>query len=86
MAQEAEGDDDDDDMGIWVPEGELDGEMSYFYATAFAKVGQTLTADQKERLASLRTSNPSDPKGPFMYSSPINMPEIENTDFLFGMR
>ncbi len=66
--------------------GELDGEMSYLYATAFAAVGKTLTAEQKEKLARMRTSNPSDPKGPFLYSSPINMPKIENTDFLFGVR
>jgi len=65
--------------------GELDGEMSYLYATAFAKVGKTLTAEQKARLAGMRTSNPSDPKGPFLYSSPINMPKIENTDFMFGV-
>ncbi len=66
--------------------GELDGEMSYLYATAFAKVGQTLTAAQKERLTRMRASNPSDPKGPFLYSTPIRMPKIENTDFLFGVR
>ena len=66
--------------------GELDGEMSYLYATAFAKVGKTLTAQQKEKLARMRTSNPSDPRGPFLYSSPIDMPKIENTDFLFGVR
>ena len=66
--------------------GELDGQMSYLYATAFAKVGQTLTGEQKERLARMRTSNPSDPKGPFLYSSPINMPKIEKTDFLFGVQ
>ena len=58
--------------------GELDGEMSYLYATAFAKVGKTLTAEQKARLAGMRTSNPSDPKGPFLYSSPIAMPKIES--------
>jgi hypothetical protein len=63
--------------------GELDGEMSYHYATAFANVGRTLTAQQKETLARIRMSNPSDPKGPFLYSSPIKMPKIENTDFLF---
>ncbi len=63
--------------------GELDGEISYLYATAFAKIGQTLTARQKERLARMRTSNPADPKGPFLYSSPIDTPEIEDTDFLF---
>ena len=66
--------------------GELDGEISYLYATAFAEVGKTLTAQQKEKLARMRASNPSDPKGPFLYSSPINMPKIENTDFLLGVR
>ena len=55
--------------------GELDGEMSYLYATAFAKVGKTLTPQQKEKLARMRTSNPSDPKGPFLYSSPIKHAE-----------
>ncbi len=63
--------------------GELDGEMSYLYATAFAEVGKTLTTEQKQKLARMRTSNPADPKGPFLYSAPIKMPKIENTDFLF---
>jgi hypothetical protein len=66
--------------------GELDGELSYLYARAFAEVGKTLTALQKDKLARMRTSNPSDPRGPFLYSSPIKMPKIENTDFLFGTR
>ncbi len=66
--------------------GELDGEMSYLYATAFAKVGQTLTAQQKQTLISMRASNPNDPKGPFLYSSPISMPRIDNTDAFFGAR
>lgn len=66
--------------------GELDGGMSYFYATAFAKVGRTLTAQQKEKLAGMRTSNPADPRGPFLYSSPVKVSKIENTDFLFGVR
>jgi hypothetical protein len=65
--------------------GELDGEISYLYAASFAEVRKTLTAQQKEKLARMRSSNPSDPKGPFLYSSPINMPKIENTDFLFGV-
>jgi Spy/CpxP family protein refolding chaperone len=65
--------------------GELDGEMSYLYATAFAKVGQTLTTQQKAELNKMRTSNPSEPKGPFLYSSPIEMPKIASTDFLFGV-
>jgi hypothetical protein len=66
--------------------GELDGEMSYFYATAFAGIGKTLTAQQRERLAGMRTSNLSDPRGPFLYSSPTERPTIANTDFLFGVK
>jgi hypothetical protein len=66
--------------------GELDGELSYLYAQAFAAVGRTLTAQQNATLAAMRTSNPSDPKGPFLYSSPVSMPRIENTDSLFGVR
>jgi len=65
--------------------GELDGEMSYLYATAFAKVGQALTAQQRQALAGMRSSNPSDPRGPFLYSTPISMPRIETTDVFFGV-
>jgi hypothetical protein len=65
--------------------GELDGEMSYFYATAFAHVGRALSPQQKHQLAALRSFNPSDPKGPFLYSDVIASPTIENTDFLFGV-
>jgi hypothetical protein len=66
--------------------GELDGEMSFLYATAFANVAKTLTGQQREKLAKMRASNPADPKGPFLYSSPIKTPKIENTDYLFGVR
>ena len=64
--------------------GELDGELAYLYATAFAKVGQSLTAQQKDKLAKLRPINPADPHGPFLYSNPIDLPKIASTDFLFG--
>jgi hypothetical protein len=66
--------------------GELDGEMSYLYATAFADVGRTLTAQQKQKLSRMRTSNPLDPKGPFLYSDPVTMPKIDNTDWLSGVK
>jgi hypothetical protein len=36
--------------------GELDGENNYYYATVFAQVYKTLTADQKSRLMDLRRS------------------------------
>jgi hypothetical protein len=34
--------------------GELDGEISYYYCTAFANVAKTLTADRKKTLLKLR--------------------------------
>jgi len=33
--------------------GEMDGEMSYYYATAFAKANRTLTAEQHKALLKL---------------------------------
>jgi len=66
--------------------GELDGEMSYLYALAFANVGKSLTTQQKDALAKLRTINPTDPRGPFLYSSPLRNPNIQNLDFLFGIK
>jgi len=64
--------------------GELDGEISYFYAKAFADVAKTLSSDQKKALLKLRNLDAKyTPKGAFLYSEPIDMPEIPNTDFLF---
>ena len=81
----AESADRDEVLALSKRYGELDGEVSYFYATAFAEVGKTLTTQQRAKLAGLRTTNPADTKGPFLYSDPINMPQIANTDFLFGV-
>ena len=66
--------------------GELDGEMSFLYATAFGSIGKSLNDQQKEQLKGLRTTNPNDPKGPFLYSTPIKPPTIKNTDFLFALQ
>jgi hypothetical protein len=63
--------------------GELDGEMSYFYATAFAKVGQTLSNEQMAQLNSMRQDDPDAPSGPFLYSRPVEDLQIGDTDFLF---
>lgn len=65
--------------------GELDGSLSYLYATTFAKVGQALSLQQRRTLEGFRSVNPSDPKGPFLYSTPIVMPTINNTDMFFGV-
>jgi phosphatidylethanolamine-binding protein (PEBP) family uncharacterized protein/Spy/CpxP family protein refolding chaperone len=65
--------------------GELDGEISYFYATAFAQVAKTLTADQKRTLLKLRNLDAKYTcKGAYLYSRAIDMPTIPNTDFLFA--
>lgn len=66
--------------------GELDGELSYLYALAFAKVGQSLSETQKSALFSMRSVDPNQPKGPFLYSSPIASPKIGNSDIFFGSR
>ena len=64
--------------------GELDGEISYFYATAFADVAKTLTPNQKKTLLKLRNLDAKFTcRGAFLYSRAIDMPEISNTDFLF---
>jgi hypothetical protein len=66
--------------------GALDGELSYRYATAFARVGQSLTAAQRQTLAGMRSPDPGSPKGPFLYSTPIDKPQIGSTDAFFGGR
>jgi hypothetical protein len=66
--------------------GELDGSIAYDYATAFSKVGRTLTAAQRVELEALRTQllgNLAAPTGAYLFSQPIPMPAIPSTDFLF---
>jgi hypothetical protein len=64
--------------------GELDGELSYYYATTFASVYNTLSAEQKTSLMELADKlGYIEPAGGFLYSQPIDMPSIINTDFMF---
>ncbi len=66
--------------------GQYDGEISYYYATAFAQVGKTLTTEQKANLLKLRNLDgytcPS--TSAYLYSEKIAFPTVVNTDFLFG--
>jgi phosphatidylethanolamine-binding protein (PEBP) family uncharacterized protein len=74
----------DEVMALSRRYGELDGEISYFYAKAFAEVAKTLTADQMKTLEKLRNLDAEyTPKGAYLYSAPIDMPEIPDTDSLF---
>ena len=63
--------------------GELDGELSYHYATHFAEVNKTLTAEQRATLKKIRGIQGFSAKSPFVYADPISPPTIPNTDFLF---
>lgn len=64
--------------------GELDGQMSALYATRFAAVNKTLTESQRASLVKLRNLSVI-PQGAYRFSTPVAMPEIPNTDFLFGV-
>lgn len=64
--------------------GTHDGDLIYRYATIFAQVYQTLTQQQKDSLkAIVRNLGYIDAAGAFLYSQPIAMPTIPNTDFMF---
>jgi Raf kinase inhibitor-like YbhB/YbcL family protein len=65
--------------------GELDGGMSWMYATAFAKASLTLTAEQRAALMKLRNLEGYTSAPAYLYSSPMQtLPNIPDTDFLFG--
>ncbi len=74
-------------LGLMEKYGELDGAIVYNFAINFAQVNQTLTAEQQAQLMALRAKMLGDklhPAGAYIYSQPITMPEIPNTDFLFA--
>ena len=72
-------------MSLTARYGELDGEISYYYATHFTEVYKTLSTAQKDQLAAMRKSLNNIPcSGAYLYSQSIAMPEIEGTDSLFG--
>ena len=65
--------------------GELDGEMSWMYATAFARANRTLTDTQRSMLRKLRNLEGYTSAPAYLYSSPMKtLPAIPNTDFLFA--
>jgi hypothetical protein len=65
--------------------GELDGEISYYYATHFAEVGKTVTSEQRQEMIALRSLDNFICEGAYLYSQPISMPQNIPTDFLFGV-
>jgi hypothetical protein len=64
--------------------GELDGQMSALYATRFSAVNKTLTETQRAAIIKLRNLDVV-PQGAYCFSTPVAMPTIPNTDFMFGV-
>ena len=65
--------------------GALDGEMSWMYATAFAKVGKTLTPEQRAACVKLRNLDGYHSAPAYLYSDPLQkLPSLPSSDFLFG--
>jgi len=65
--------------------GELDGQVSALYATRFSAVNKTLTDTQRAALVKLRNLSVV-PQGAYRFADTVAMPEIPNTDFMFGVR
>jgi len=65
--------------------GELDGEMSWLYATAFAKVNRTLTDAQRATLMKLRNLDGYKSAAAYLYSRPLDgkldLPDTERFFF-----
>jgi hypothetical protein len=64
--------------------GELDGQVSALYALRFSEVNKTLTDEQRAALVKLRNLDIV-PEGAYRWSTPVDMPELPNTDFMFGV-
>jgi hypothetical protein len=64
--------------------GDLDGQLSALYAIRFAQVKATLTDEQMIKLIALRNLDIV-PQGAYLFSTAIDMPEMAETDYFFGI-
>jgi hypothetical protein len=62
--------------------GEIDGELSFEETICFADIYKNLSPEQKKKLVKIRDLKDI-PKGAYLFSDPIEMPENIDTDFLF---
>lgn len=64
--------------------GELDGALAYLYATAFSRIGQSLTADQRQTLHRLRNDDRYVAAPAYLYSTALReQPPVEASEKLF---
>ena len=66
--------------------GQLDGELAYEYATAFAGIYRALDEKQKEKLQGLRSFQGREEGTAFLYSDRIPMPMVPDPAFLLGSK
>ncbi len=67
--------------------GALDGMLAYWYTTHFTAAARSLTDAQRSLVLGLAGQlGYEHPKGAFLYSQPIVMPTIANTDGFFSAR
>jgi len=67
--------------------GALDGELAYWYTMRFTAVANSLSAAQRAAVDSLANElGYVAPRGAFLYSAPIPMPTLPNTDSFFSSR
>ena len=66
--------------------GELDGAMSYEYASAFAAIYASMDAPRKQRLTALRSHHTKEHGTAFIYSDRIQLSTVPDSAFLFGSR
>ena len=71
-------------MTLGTRYGKLDGEMSYYYATAFARVKKTLSSEQKAQLMKLRNLDGYTSAPGYLYSTALKeLPPMSDTEAFF---
>ena len=64
--------------------GELDGELAWLYATSFARIAGSLTADQRAEMKRLRNGNGQAPAPAYLYSDALGLaPPTDGRTSLF---
>lgn len=69
-------------MALIESYGKQDGEMSWYYTSAFAAIHKTLTPAQQQQLKKLRALEVL-PSGAYVYSDPVPAPTGMDCSFLF---
>ena len=71
-------------MALGREYGELDGDLSWTYATAFANVNRSLTSQQREAMQKLRNLEGYKSAPAYVYSDPVNeQVQLPDTDHFF---